>query len=113
MNAPEKKLFMQTMKNTSLLSGGNDAFVEGLYEDYLQDASSVPAEWRAYFDKLQAANMRHDVAHSPMQRGFLRLGQAPGRSAGAPETRHASRLRYCNSSMHIVFWERALPILIR
>ncbi len=27
-------------------------FAEGLYTDYLRDASSVPADWRAYFDSL-------------------------------------------------------------
>ena len=80
MNAPEKN-YMQTMTNTSLLSGGNNLFVESLYEDYLRDDSSVPAEWRAYFDKLQAAGMRHDVPHSSVQRGFLELGQ---RLAAAP-----------------------------
>ncbi|OIR16294.1 2-oxoglutarate dehydrogenase E1 component [mine drainage metagenome] len=75
MNAPGNN-YLQMMQNTSLLSGGNNAFVEGLYEDYLQDASSVPAEWRAYFDKLQAANLQQDVAHSPIQRGFLELGKS-------------------------------------
>ncbi len=27
------------------------AFVEGLYQDYLRDPSSVPADWRDYFDR--------------------------------------------------------------
>jgi 2-oxoglutarate dehydrogenase E1 component len=30
----------------------NLAFVEGLYLDYLEDPSSVPTAWRAYFEKL-------------------------------------------------------------
>ena len=87
MNAPGDN-YLQTMKNTSLLSGGNNAFVESLYEDYLRDASSVPAEWRAFFDKLQAANAQHDVAHGPVQRGFLELGKRQAESAvRAGETR--------------------------
>ena len=69
------------MTNTSLLSGGNNLLVESLSEDYLRDESSVPEEWRDYFDKLQAVNMRHDVPHSPVQRGFLELGK---RLASAP-----------------------------
>jgi len=98
MNAPGNN-YLQTMKNTSLLSGGNNAFVESLYEDYLQDASSVPAEWRAYFDKLQAVNTGHDVAHSPIQRGFLESGK---RKAETPvrgdETRkQASVLQLINA----------------
>jgi 2-oxoglutarate dehydrogenase E1 component len=31
-------------------------FVEGLYEDYLQDPQSVEPEWRAYFDSLPKSN---------------------------------------------------------
>ncbi len=42
MNAPGNN-YLQAMRNTSLLSGGNNVFVENLYEDYLQDASSVPS----------------------------------------------------------------------
>ncbi len=34
---------------------GSLAFVEGLYADYLQDPSTVPADWRAYFDKEAAS----------------------------------------------------------
>jgi 2-oxoglutarate dehydrogenase E1 component len=74
MNAPEQN-YLQLMQKTSLLSGGNNAFVEGLYEEYLQNPAAVPAEWRAYFDQLQAANAQQDVAHSPIQRGFLELGK--------------------------------------
>ncbi len=87
MNAPEIS-YLQFMKNTSLLSGGNNAFVEGLYEDYLQDPAAVPAEWRAYFDKLQSSNLPHDVAHSPIQHGFLELGKRQAQSPlRADETR--------------------------
>ncbi len=92
MNAPGNS-YLQLMQSTSLLSGGNNAFVEGLYEDYLQDTSSVPAEWRAYFDKLQAANLQHDVAHSPIRRGFLELdkhrAEAP---ANADESRKQAKV---------------------
>ena len=50
MNAPDGKTYLQAMQETSLLNGGNNVFVEGLYEDYLNDAGSVPASWRALFD---------------------------------------------------------------
>ena len=43
---------MESMARTSHLSGGNLAYIEALYERYLEDASEVPAEWRDYFDKL-------------------------------------------------------------
>ncbi len=98
MNAPGNN-YLQTMKNTSLLSGGNNAFVEGLYEDYLQDATSVPAEWRAYFDKLQAVNFQHDVPHGPIQRGFLELGKRLAETPVHPDEarKQASVLQLINA----------------
>lgn len=92
MNAPGTN-YLQMMQNTSLLSGGNNVFVESLYEDYLQDASSVPTEWRAYFDKLQSANLQRDVAHSPIQRGFLELNKRQAEPpVHADETRKQAKV---------------------
>ena len=106
MNAPGST-YLQTMRNTSLLSGGNNAFVESLYEDYLQDPAAVPAEWRAYFDKLQAADARHDVAHSPIQRGFLELGH---RQAETPV--HADETRKQASVLQLINAHRFLGVRI-
>ncbi len=106
MNAPGST-YLQTMRNTSLLSGGNNAFVESLYEDYLRDPAAVPAEWRAYFDKLQAADTRHDVAHGPIQRGFLELGQ---RTAETPV--HADETRKQASVLQLINAYRFLGVRI-
>ncbi|MGN6728998.1 MAG: 2-oxoglutarate dehydrogenase E1 component [Rhodanobacteraceae bacterium] len=46
---------------SSQLGGGNAAYVEQLYEDWLRDAQSVPRPWRAYFDGFRG---RNDVPHS-------------------------------------------------
>ena len=71
---------MQALWETSQLSGGNNAFVESLYEDYLTNPSKLTAAWRAYFDTLQATpGTVHEVAHSPIQRGFAAL--STGRSS--------------------------------
>lgn len=74
MNAPENN-YMQAMQNSSALSGGNNVFVESLYEDYLQNPASVPATWRSYFDQLQSSKPTPDTAHSPIQRAFLELAK--------------------------------------
>ncbi|MEO8461512.1 MAG: 2-oxoglutarate dehydrogenase E1 component, partial [Dokdonella sp.] len=54
---------LQHFAATSALSGGNAAFIEDLYEDYLRDPASVPKPWASYFDgfKGRAAG---DVPHS-------------------------------------------------
>jgi 2-oxoglutarate dehydrogenase E1 component len=69
--AGQNPAYMQAMQQSSLLFGANNLYVEGLYEDYLRDPASVPAEWRTYFDA--AAQGAHDVAHSPVQRAFAAL----------------------------------------
>ncbi|MDO8705664.1 MAG: 2-oxoglutarate dehydrogenase E1 component [Sulfuricaulis sp.] len=76
MAAPEKN-YMQAMRDTSLLFGMNDVFVEGLYEDYLADPASIPEAWRGYFDALQATpGAAREVAHSTVQRTFAALPKA-------------------------------------
>jgi len=64
---------MRLMQASSMLSGGNNVFVEGLYEDFLRSPASVPAEWREYFEKLIAGSKSADVAHSQIQRNFAAL----------------------------------------
>ena len=55
-----ESLIKQFLKS-SQLSGGNAAFIEDLYENYLVDPASVPAPWKTYFDDLQGSG---DVPHS-------------------------------------------------
>ncbi|MDB6143861.1 MAG: 2-oxoglutarate dehydrogenase, subunit [Pseudomonas sp.] len=43
---------MQSQK-TSVLYGGNAAYVEELYEQFLSDSSTVSEQWRAYFESLR------------------------------------------------------------
>src|SRR5437867_7669545 len=38
---------------TRLPNSVNLSFVEGLYADYLREPSSVPAEWRRYFEMME------------------------------------------------------------
>ncbi|TAJ77405.1 MAG: 2-oxoglutarate dehydrogenase E1 component [Gallionellaceae bacterium] len=61
------------MQESSMLFGGNNVFVEGLYEDFLRDPASVPAEWREYFERMTSGAKLPDVAHSEIQRSFAAL----------------------------------------
>ncbi|MCK9201082.1 MAG: 2-oxoglutarate dehydrogenase E1 component [Gallionella sp.] len=83
MTAPDNN-YLRSMQETSLLFGGNNVFVEGLYEDFLRSPSSVPAEWREYFEKLTGAGRAPDVAHSPIQRSFEALTRHAGMSCEVP-----------------------------
>ncbi len=74
---------MQTYRGTSYLFGGNAPYVEELYEAYLSDPSSVPENWRAYFDSVQHipavdGTSSRDVAHAPIIASFAeRAKQGP------------------------------------
>ena len=53
---------------TSPLQGANAAYIESLYEAWLDNPGSVPRQWRQYFADLgpEAA----EVAHGPIRRGL-------------------------------------------
>lgn len=76
---------MKQLLGSSYLSGGNAPFVEGLYEDYLDDPTAVPEAWREYFDKLaqQPGAVARDVAHAPVINAFADLAKTGGYRAAA------------------------------
>ena len=63
---------LQTQWASSYLSGGSMAYVDGLYEDYLTDPDSVPADWRAAFDALPKVNgAPKEISHRDIRDYFL------------------------------------------
>jgi 2-oxoglutarate dehydrogenase E1 component len=74
---PEEKVsnMMQSYQGTSYLFGGNAPYVEELYEAYLNDPTSVPENWRQYFDGVQNlpavdGSTAKDIAHAPIVASF-------------------------------------------
>ena len=58
---------------TSYLSGGNMAYVDALYEDYLEDPSLVSADWQDVFKALPKVNGQvKDVSHRDIREYFLK-----------------------------------------
>lgn len=70
---------LQKQWASSYLSGGSMAYVDGLYEDYLVDPNSVPADWRAAFDALPKVNgAEKDSSHREIREHFLQnAGKRP------------------------------------
>ncbi|MCY4264173.1 MAG: 2-oxoglutarate dehydrogenase E1 component [Gammaproteobacteria bacterium] len=68
---------METMWRTGHLSGVNAEYVEGMYERYLSDPSSVPNEWQQFFANLPPANGKdsQEVSHAEIRKGFKALGR--------------------------------------
>ena len=76
---------IELFRASTPLYGGNAAFVEDLYERYLQDPESVDLAWRERFDAMhrEAAN---EVPHGPVRQNFLRLAQESRTRATARST---------------------------
>jgi 2-oxoglutarate dehydrogenase E1 component len=89
---------MQSQK-TSILYGGNASYVEELYEQFLGDPSSVPEQWRTYFESLRMPLENgelhvDDIAHSPIVQEFVQLARSVERKAlstAAPDLDTARR----------------------
>ncbi len=67
---------MKKWIESSHFNGGSMAYVEGLYELYLDDPSSVPEEWVSIFNELPRANgVALEVKHSLVQKEFADLAR--------------------------------------
>ncbi len=65
---------IEQFRASSALYGGNAAFVEDLYEQYLADPESVDGTWRHRFD-LMRGEAANEVPHGPVRENFLRLAR--------------------------------------
>ncbi|UYG06488.1 2-oxoglutarate dehydrogenase E1 component [Halomonas sp. M4R1S46] len=68
---------MELMWRSSHVSGSNVHYVEALYEQYLDDPSAVPDEWRQYFDQLPRpdGSATRDVPLAPTREQFYQIGR--------------------------------------
>lgn len=70
-------------QGNSYLFGGNAPYVEEMYENYLANPTSVPDNWREYFDALQnvpavdGSNAK-DVPHLPVINAFAERAKQGG-----------------------------------
>ena len=98
---------MTTMNNlfdSTMYFGGNAPFVEELYENYLDNPTAVPDEWRDYFDRLvqMPGFVARDVPHAPVVAAFAELGKDGGfrpvaQSAGGESKKQVSVLQLINA----------------
>jgi 2-oxoglutarate dehydrogenase E1 component len=74
---------MKDLMAGSYLSGGNAAYIDELYEAYLQGAETVAPEWKRYFDQIQVLPGPRDVPHEPVRELIARIARERG--AGRPQ----------------------------
>ena len=77
---------MTQLFDSSMYFGGNAPFVEELYENYLNNPTAVPEEWRDYFDRLtqMPGYVARDVPHAPVIAAFAELAKDGGFRPAAP-----------------------------
>jgi len=71
---------MKAWLESSHLSGSNAAYIEELYESFLDNSQSVPAQWREIFEnlpKIEGADVEYK--HSEIREEFKELAKQPAR----------------------------------
>ncbi|HPO25644.1 MAG TPA: thiamine pyrophosphate-dependent enzyme, partial [Arenimonas sp.] len=82
---------LKQFSQSSQLSGGNAAFIEDLYEQYLLDADSVGPKWKTYFDAFkgrEAGDVPHSAVMAQVQRA---AAQAKHQTAGGAVDEEGAR----------------------
>ncbi len=81
---------MKSMWESSAFDGGNSAYLENLYEQYLQNPAQLTPQWRQYFDELSKVSRgAKDVSHAEIQAQFAALVKM-GRNPAAPASQNVT-----------------------
>ena len=93
---------MQAWLESSHLAGGNMAYVEELFELYLDDPTAVSDQWRNFFDQLPQDGVSRDTKHSAIREEFRqaaknKLKQAATVVAVAPDYKQVKVLQLINA----------------
>jgi 2-oxoglutarate dehydrogenase E1 component len=74
MSSTKEQKSMQELWQNAYLYGGNAAYLETLYDKYLDDPNSVPREWRDTFQTM-CVGASNEVNHSRIREHFKCLAQ--------------------------------------
>ncbi|RUO81490.1 2-oxoglutarate dehydrogenase E1 component [Idiomarina tyrosinivorans] len=92
---------MREWLESSHLAGGNAAYVEELFEAYLDDPTAVSDEWRQMFDALPRDGHTLDTKHSQIREQFREFAKnklkASNATAAAPDLKQVRVLQLINA----------------
>lgn len=66
---------IETLMESNQLSGANQSYIEGLYEDYLRDPLSVDESWQQLFAALPKSELKPEQFHSTTRDYFCQLAK--------------------------------------
>jgi 2-oxoglutarate dehydrogenase E1 component len=82
MRKISRDLSMAALQSSSHFAGGNAAYLEALYEQYLRDPNTLSPEWRNFFSDLPKIDgIQQDVPHSDIRHYFRELARQPAATA--------------------------------
>lgn len=70
---------MEELQQSSLLWGGNSAYLDQLYESYLAGNQDIPENLKKYFDEL-LTEKNNEIAHAPIKEFFKELVKTNNRT---------------------------------
>lgn len=98
--------YLQRMHQTSHLSGTSANYVENLYEQYVADKTSVPEQWREYFEKnLTSSQLSQEPSHSLIRSEFLQLANAKRVYSANPSVQSNDSVSLAHESKQIAVTE--------
>ena len=82
-----QKKTLKELEKSSYLFGGNAAYLEEIYDQYLENPSSVDKEWRDYFQSLPQVgdNTAKDVPHEAVLEVLREQLKSPRAAGGVAE----------------------------
>lgn len=78
-----QRVSMAAFQKTALLDAGSSAYLEMLYEDYLEGRADLPPDWNHYFEQLaSSSDSMSEARHLHIQEEFRQLAKHPVSSPG-------------------------------
>ena len=97
-DAKKMSLSMGEFWESSHISGGHSAYLENMYEQYLENPDQLSSEWVVFFDNLEPKGINGDrVSHKQIVDEFKNLSRSTNLSGNIPDARQSKVIRLIQS----------------
>ncbi|MDE2150285.1 MAG: 2-oxoglutarate dehydrogenase E1 component, partial [Gammaproteobacteria bacterium] len=96
----------QSLIQSSAIQGGNGAYVEALYESYLDAPDSVDGTWQAFFRGLRVGAGAIEQPQGPVRSRFEALARQRRMPAAAPTTADAVAFEKQSGVLRLINYHR-------
>jgi 2-oxoglutarate dehydrogenase E1 component len=97
-DAKKMSLSMGEFWESSHISGGHSAYLENMYELYLENPDQLSSEWVVFFDNLEPKSINGNrVSHKQIVDEFRNLSRSANLSGNIPDARQSKVIRLIQS----------------